>query len=376
MTAKAGLVLALAVLGCDPSAGRGAPSEVPRGLAPAQRDTTFAGLVAALSEPAGYFDTDNLISNESSYLHVLGRLDSLGTHGGAYIGVGPDQNFSYIATVRPSLAFIVDIRRDNLLQHLWFRALFDDSPTRLDYLCRMVARECGGASQGLSAEALVARVDGAPPVPDPDARIAEVLGRAASYGLALDPADSAAIRSIHGRFAAAGLDLRFNTHGRAPRPYYPTFRALVLERDLDGRRASYLADEAAYAFVRGLQADGRIVPVVGDLAGPHALRAIGEVVRSRGEVVSAFYVSNVEFYLFGDGTFPAFIDNLVSLPVAGNGVLIRSVFRAPRPLPGAVPGYASTQLLHGIPALLRAWEQGRITSYGALVESGVRDGRR
>jgi hypothetical protein len=83
-------------------------------------DTTFAALVERLSESGGYFDTDNLISNESSYLHVMGALREVDVRGGAYIGVGPDQNFSYIARVRPSIAFIIGIRRDNLLEHLFF----------------------------------------------------------------------------------------------------------------------------------------------------------------------------------------------------------------------------------------------------------------
>ena len=81
-----------------------------------QVDSSFAVLVERLSEPGGYFDTDNLISNETSYLHVIGELEELGVSGGAYIGVGPDQNFSYIAHVRPRIAFIIDIRRDNLLK--------------------------------------------------------------------------------------------------------------------------------------------------------------------------------------------------------------------------------------------------------------------
>ena len=80
--------------------------------------------MAQLSERGGYFDTDNLISNEKSYLHVIPALRDGGVTGGAYIGVGPDQNFSYIAQVRPAIAFIVDIRRDNLLLHLLFKALF------------------------------------------------------------------------------------------------------------------------------------------------------------------------------------------------------------------------------------------------------------
>jgi hypothetical protein len=81
----------------------------------AQSPSPFAAQIASLSEPAGYFDTDNLISNERSYLQVLPDLGRRNVRGGAYIGVGPDQNFTYIAEVRPSIAFIVDVRRDNLL---------------------------------------------------------------------------------------------------------------------------------------------------------------------------------------------------------------------------------------------------------------------
>src|SRR5712691_5756223 len=94
-------------------------------VANAARDhKTFAALSARLSEPGGYFDSDNLISNETSYLHVIGKLRELGVAGGVYLGVGPDQSFSYIAKIRPKMAIIIDIRKDNLLQHLLFKALF------------------------------------------------------------------------------------------------------------------------------------------------------------------------------------------------------------------------------------------------------------
>src|SRR2546421_11844598 len=61
----------------------------------------FAALSLRLSEPGGYFDSDNLISNETSYQHVLIKMRELAVAGGAYIGVGPDQNFTYIARLRP-----------------------------------------------------------------------------------------------------------------------------------------------------------------------------------------------------------------------------------------------------------------------------------
>src|SRR4029078_4879042 len=106
------LLLTLALAGASVTAPR------------AQTASPFATQIAALSEPAGYFDTDNLISNERSYLQVLPELRRRNVKGGAYLGVGPDQNFPYIAEVRPSIAFIVDVRRDNLLLHLLFKALF------------------------------------------------------------------------------------------------------------------------------------------------------------------------------------------------------------------------------------------------------------
>src|SRR5579859_3489960 len=87
-------------------------------------ESSFAHLVESLSEPGGYFDSDNIITNEMSYLKVLDILRAHDIHGGAYVGVGPDQNFSYIAATRPSIAFVIDIRRDNLLEHLLFKALF------------------------------------------------------------------------------------------------------------------------------------------------------------------------------------------------------------------------------------------------------------
>jgi hypothetical protein len=65
--------------------------------------STFASLVEQLSESGGEFGGDNVISNEQSYLHVMPALERAGLNGGAYIGVGPDQNFSYIAQVKPAI---------------------------------------------------------------------------------------------------------------------------------------------------------------------------------------------------------------------------------------------------------------------------------
>ena len=366
----------LAAAGCDTAVGGATPAATPPAAyaEPARLDavddSAFGALVEALSEPDAYFDTDNLISNESSYLHVVGALERLGVRGGAYVGVGPAQNFSYLVAVRPSLAFLVDIRRDNLLQHLWFKALFEAAATRLDYLCMMVSRACSGPGEGLSIGELVERVDAAAPVPAADSLVERLVAAAASHGVTLDSGDSVVVRSIHRRFAADGLDLQFNTHGRAPRWYYPTLRRLLLERDLDGRQANYLATEEGYRFVRALQRANRVVPVVGDLAGDHALRAIGREVHARDEAVSAFYASNVEFYLFQDGVFDRFVDNLTGLPIRENSVIIRSYFNRSGPVPGSVSGYASAQLLQPIGELVEGWREGRMRTYREVARGG------
>jgi len=339
--------------------------------AAALADTSFGRLIARISEPGGWFDTDNLISNESSYLHIMGRLRALGIRGGAYIGVGPDQNFSYIAQIRPSLAFILDIRRDNLLEHLLFKALLELAPTRIGYLSLLFGRsppDDAARFRDATVDVLVTTIDRATKQQRLfDAAADRVAAAAAGFGVALTQDDLDTIRRFHGEFFAAGPDLRFTSFGRAPRPYYPTFRQLLLERDRDGRQANWLASEASYAFLRTMQLENRIVPVVGNFAGPHALHEIGRVLRERNERVTVLYASNVEFYLMQDRIFDRFADNVAALPFDRNAVIIRSVFGSVFGHPQSVPGYASTQLLQFMAAFVERHREGAYPTYGDLV---------
>jgi hypothetical protein len=320
--------------------------------APAQRG--FAALVADLSEPGGYFDTDNLISNETSYLHALGPLERHRVRGGAYVGVGPDQNFSYIAKIRPSVAFLLDIRRDNLLQHLLFKSLFALAPTRVEYLALLFGRPPPADPAGWTARGVndvTAWLDRTPSDSAARARARWLVdSTVGTFGVPLSPEDRATIARFHETFVREGLDLTFESHGRAPARYYPTYRTLLTERDLEGRQASFFAREEDYAFVRDLQARDRVIPVVADFAGPHALGAIATYLRARGEVVSAFYTSNVEYYLFRQGVFGRFAANVARLPLAPRSVIIRSLFLSSFASghPQAVPGYASVQMVQAM----------------------------
>ena len=100
----------------------------------------FSRLIRDFSEEGGYFMSDNFTSSEDSYLTIVDKLQELAVPGGAYIGVGPEQNFTYIAKIRPRIAFIVDIRRQAMIQHLMYKAIFQLSPTRADFISLLLSR--------------------------------------------------------------------------------------------------------------------------------------------------------------------------------------------------------------------------------------------
>lgn len=344
--------------------------------APAGRaQESFASRVAALSEPGGYFNTDNLISNERSYLHVVPALETLSRQaalGGVYVGVGPDQNFSYIARLRPSMAIIIDIRRDNLLLHLLFKAIFAEARTRVDYLALLTGRplpQPGAAWPQADIDAIVNYIETARPLSkDKIAALRARLTRAIDgFGVPISAAERATIDRFHRRFIADGLALRFNTTGRAPQFDYPDYRELLLERDLQGVRQSFLATEESFQFVKSLQARDLVIPIVGNLAGPTALRAVGRFLTASHLKLSVIYTSNVEFYLFREGSFAAFVENLARLPRQPGSLIVRSVFPSGRTFVALPPSYNSASLTQPVQTMLDGYAKGRFRLYGELV---------
>lgn len=341
-------------------------------VANAARDhKSFAALSARLSEPGGYFDSDNLISNETSYLHVIGKIRELGVSGGIYIGVGPDQSFSYIAKIRPKMAIIIDIRKDNLLQHLLFKAMFARSRNRVEYLCTMFGKPFpktkGWESRGVKE--LSEYID----TTASDAKLFEKTSKdirqdIQKLGIPLTQTDLETIGKVQHAFFSAGLDIRYSSYHRPPRSIYPPYRELLLETDLGGQQQNYFNSEDDFQFIKRLEDQDMIVPVVGDLSGPQAMKAIGQYVAEIKERVSAFYVSNIEFYLQRQGTFDKFAENLKSLPIDNRSVIIRSYFNYYAPAhPQAEPNHFSTQLMERIDDLLKQCASGECESYNDIV---------
>ncbi len=345
--------------------------------APAQ-STEFSRLVGRLSEPGGFFDSDNLVSNETSYLHVMGALRQFQVKGGVYIGVGPEQSFSYIAEIEPEYAVLIDIRRDNLLLHLLLKAMFETSENRIEYLCQLFGRPAPADSSRWGTRDLAAVLGYIDHTPMDSVRYAathaSLMRRVAAYGVPLADEDRATLRRFHDDFAHNGLDLTFTSLGRPPRRAYPNLRRLYGEYDLDSNQASYIATEERWQRVRRLQVENRVIPVVGNLAGPLAMKNIGAWLRETRRTVSAFYVSNVEMYLYRDGSFPAFAANVRALPARSSALIIRSWFNRGFQLPGSMPDHFSTQLVQSFPrfiAMTTPDSAGTYPDYMQLVTDGM-----
>jgi len=101
----------------------------------------FWKLASEFSESDGTFHSENLVSNEFRFQYVLPSLVRMAKPGRAYLGVGSEQNFTYMAALHPDIAFIVDIRRGNMDLHLMYKALFELSADRADFVSRLFSRK-------------------------------------------------------------------------------------------------------------------------------------------------------------------------------------------------------------------------------------------
>ena len=189
------------------------------------------------------------------------------------------------------------------------------------------------------------------------------------HGFALSDEDLHALREVYTAFSEAGPDLKYSfrssRHGRP----FPSYTELMTATDDQGVPRSFLANEESYQALRELQRRNLIVPVVGDFAGSKALKAVAAYLAARGLTVTAFYTSNVEFYLFRNDDWRRFYSNLAALPVDRRSVLVRSVFRGFRGFGMNYPG-ASLEgrlVLDPIEDLVAVFRRGEIASYGDVI---------
>ena len=284
-------------------------------------DADFWKLLNDISEPGGYFQIeDNYTSNEPEIGQLFNMIRDKRVSGGVYMGVGPEQNLTYIAAIRPQMAFICDIRRQAVMQHLMFKAMFYLSKDRADFVSILFSKP---RPAGLDSSTTMPKMWDAYWYIDADTallsknwkRISDRLTK--EQGFVLSGQEMAQLKAVYDAFQYYGptISTRGTQQGGRNGSSNSSFADLTGYWPDAVNPKSFLSSEDNFRYVKSLHDRNLIVPVSGDFGGPKAIRAIGNFVREHNATVTAFYVSNVEQYLFGDGKNGAFYANVSTLPV-------------------------------------------------------------
>ncbi len=315
-----------------------AASPVPSRLS----DEEFWKLTTTFSEQDGVFRSDNLLSNELNFQYVIPDLLRNAKPGRIYMGVGPEQNFTYIAAVKPAMALIVDIRHGNFDVHLMYKALFEMSTDRADFVSHLFSRKRPEALRAQSSvrEIFDAYLDIEPSEEFFDTTLKAIEDQLKNkHGFELSSGDMEGIEWALGNFYRYGPSINYNSSAAASAPEIVgstgfgarnrgfggvTYADLMIADDGNGTYRSYLANEENFAFLKELETNNLLIPVVGDFGGSKAIREIGKYLKSSDAVVTAFYLSNVEQYLSQDRKMGVFLANVATLPLDESSTFIRS----------------------------------------------------
>jgi hypothetical protein len=297
-------------------------------IPPKLSDQEFWKLSSESSEPDGTFRSDNLVSNESYFQYVIPSLNRVAKPGRVYLGVGPEQNFTYMAALKPAMAFIIDIRRGNLDLQLLYKAIFELSKDRAEFAARLFGktRPDGLTTSSTAREILDAIID----APDDDAVYASDLQAVRDllmkkHGFPMSDVDQRELEWVYSNFHRFGPRINYGSSGRGGFFGGVTYWNLMIATDAEGVSRSYLSSEEDFKFLKSLESNNLVVPIVGNFAGPKAIRAVGKYLKEKGGTVSAFYLSNVEQFLQQDRIWDDFCASVSTLPLDDSSTFIRSV---------------------------------------------------
>lgn len=196
--------------------------------------------------------------------------------GGAYVGVGGDQAYSFIAMARSEWAWVMDYDPRVVDHHKRMRAFILEAETPEQFI---------------------------------------ELWSSASSKRALE-----VIERQHGDT---------EEHAKLRRGYLATRERLHVyfreQADDQGKVEGYgwLATPEHYAYVRRLYQQGRIMPIKGDLLGVESLRTVALAARALGVPVRVFYTSNAPISWGGQITDP-YRDNVLGLPFDRRSIVLQT----------------------------------------------------
>jgi hypothetical protein len=292
-------------------------------------DQEFWKLASDYSEPDGTFHSENLVSNELRFQTIVPALVKAVVPGRAYVGVGSEQNFTYIAATKPAMAFIVDIRRGNLDLHLVYKALFELSANRAEFVSKVFSlpRPAGLSETSTAREIFTAYLAVPKSQALYDQNLKDIKNHLVTkHGFNLSAGDLGGIDFVYKAWFDGGPRINYQLTGaaRGGAGGTPTYADLMTTDDGQGTQRSYLASEENFRFLKDLETRNLLVPVVGNFGGAKALRAVGAYLKEKKAVVSTFYASNVEQYLRQDNIWDNFCKNVSTFPLDATSTLIRS----------------------------------------------------
>ncbi|MCH7782244.1 hypothetical protein IID62_04190 [candidate division KSB1 bacterium] len=315
----------------------------------------FSEMVNSMSESGGYFRSDNWVTNEWTYLDIIEPMKKLEIEGGVYIGVASNQNFTYIANIKPDLVFFVDIRHQNKMQHLVYKILFELADTRAEWISLLFAKPLDKDGPGKSSDIneIVAYFRSAESdrnmYEENKQKIVDILTK--KYKFELDDRDLREINNVLNTFYMYNLNITYSG-GWSRR--HPTLGQLM-QLSVGGEQKNAFNSRDDYLFLKKLQEDNKIIPLTGDFAGPKALTAVADYLNDHKLTVSAYYVSNVEQYLFRNWVFPQWANNIKKLPLTDKSIFIR----------WSASGYRATRLQY-MKNFVKNFDAGKYYSYEEL----------
>ncbi|HEX4681561.1 MAG TPA: hypothetical protein VH277_02565 [Gemmatimonadaceae bacterium] len=350
-------------------------------IAPRLTDKELWQLNSDFSEANGYFRSDNFLSNETGFQWVVPELKRRIPPGGVYLGVGPEQNFTYIVALQPKIAFIFDIRRGNMIAHLMYKALLETSNDRADFLSKLFSRPrpAGLDTSSTPQQLFDAYITAAPDSALFRRNLADVKSYLTkTHGFVMNDSDSKLMDYTYGAFFGGGPELNYSYPNRFGggfgRGGMPTYATLQQATDSAGKNWAYLATEANYRWLKDFESKNLLVPVVGDFAGPKAIRSVAQYLKDHHAIASAFYTSNVEQYLWQQADeAQRFYRNVATLPLDSTSTFIRSIgggfrgYNAASSYPQARLGGRLPSVTSSIQELVNAFNSGKLMSYGDVI---------
>lgn len=302
--------------------------------------------------PASNYLLDCFVSNECAYNDVLSRSRPARGATGAYLGVGPCQNLTYIGALRPRLALIADARIDNTLEHLIFKLCAERAATPLQYLGLLFSREVPAAAPAavMSPESLVSAFETFGVARDLQRRNADWLKQEMGRRWGMTAQLAGRVDYLYAEFCRRQLDITNvaeQTHAGLDQT--ARLRDVITARNSFGVNMHFLTSADRYGYVRKLHLEDKIIPILGNLTWGRTIDDINSILADAGETLATVYISNIEehiiqrYQVMADGTvrdvnpegllkgeyetpYLAMVDNLMRLETDEAALLIRFFF--------------------------------------------------